>query len=569
MMRRNHIRLFCLFLAVYLSILKCGFSCAQSRQQIDSLNHIPFEQKIKNPKSLLPTYLTFAEKAKQTGYTLGEMEAYENISLLYYYLGKYDLELEYALRSIKGFLELNKLEKVARFYGELGYRMKRHDIKKAEFYMLTGMQMAEKYKFQTPLMGIYDNYGVLKELQNQYDSAFYYYNKGLKLKRKNNDIPGLPYSLNNLGGLMIIQKNYGEANQYLTEALEIREKIGDSLGMCESNLILADLNLIQYKYAEAFDNLNFVIAYTSKHSISNLLSNAYQKRAVVNEKSGDLSNALKDERLSRQFKDSLSQQSMRDKVAELQVLFDTQEKEKELLKEKANNEAIKTRFYATIGIAVALALLLFIVWQRQKLKLKRKELETLNRLNNERNRIARDLHDNLGAELTIVTSKLDTKIFKTEIQTEREELEQISKQTRNASIVLRETVWSIKSEKLTVSSLRYKIEEFYNRLENPNIFSLNFQMSNEDVELGPLLALNLFRIAQEALTNILKYAEAKDVSIDISNKILKISDDGKGFDIENVKKGYGLNNMESRAREMNASYSISSSETGTEIKVMF
>jgi signal transduction histidine kinase len=195
-------------------------------------------------------------------------------------------------------------------------------------------------------------------------------------------------------------------------------------------------------------------------------------------------------------------------------------------------------------------------------------LETLNRLNNERNRIARDLHDNLGAELTIVTSKLYTKIFKTEKQTEREELEHISKQTRNASIVLRETVWSIKSEKLTVTSLRNKIEEFYNRLEDPNIFSLNFQISNEDFELGPLLALNLFRIAQEALTNILKYADAKHVHIEISNKVLKISDDGKGFDIEKVKKGYGLNNMESRAKEMNASYSISSSENGTEIKIL-
>jgi signal transduction histidine kinase len=93
-------------------------------------------------------------------------------------------------------------------------------------------------------------------------------------------------------------------------------------------------------------------------------------------------------------------------------------------------------------------------------------------------------------------------------------------------------------------------------------------MSNEDFELGPLLALNLFRIAQEALTNILKYADAKHVHIEISNKVLKISDDGKGFDIEKVKKGYGLNNMESRAKEMNASYSISSSENGTEIKIL-
>lgn len=157
--------------------------------------------------------------------------------------------------------------------------------------------------------------------------------------------------------------------------------------------------------------------------------------------------------------------------------------------------------------------------------------------------------------------------FKTDKEQEKDELEQIAKQTRNAAIVLRKTVWSIKTEKLTVDSLKNKIEEFYRRFESDNLFKLEFKVTNEDSELGPLMALNLYRIAQETLTNILKYAAAKQVYIELSAKSLKISDDGKGFDSDKVKKGYGLHNMEARAKEMNANFELTSSVKGTEISV--
>ena len=67
----------------------------------------PLEQKIQFPKKNIPKYLKAAEDSKSLGYLLGEMEAYENLSLLYYYSGKYDLELEYALKSISDELKKN------------------------------------------------------------------------------------------------------------------------------------------------------------------------------------------------------------------------------------------------------------------------------------------------------------------------------------------------------------------------------------------------------------------------------------------------------------------------------
>jgi signal transduction histidine kinase len=409
---------------------------------------------------------------------------------------------------------------------------------------------------------------VLKEMQVQYDSALYFYQKGLKLKEKYNDKSGLPYSLTNLGGLMVLQKKFEEAKPYFSRALDIRKQLGDTIGICETYLFLSDIYLEQGSVDLALENLNFVIDQASEKGFYQMLSNSFKKRALIFEKNGDLKRSLEDERSSRQFKDSLAQQSMRDKLAELQVEFETNEKEKELLNERIKAERFQNWLWI-LGLLLIIVLLTTLSIQFKRTSEKRKlALKSSKDLEFERMRIARDLHDNLGAELTIVTSKLDTKIFKTDKELEKDELEQIAKQTRNAAIVLRETVWSIKSEKLTINSLKNKIEEFYRRFEADHIFKLDFSISNEEAELSPLMALNLYRIAQEALTNILKYAEAKNVIIELSGKLLKITDDGKGFDSDKIKKGYGLNNMETRAKEMHAVYSISSSEKGTEVKVL-
>lgn len=300
-----------------------------------------------------------------------------------------------------------------------------------------------------------------------------------------------------------------------------------------------------------------------------LLKNSYRAFSRLETLKGNYTLADSYFEQYEQYRDSILNIDKVKAVSEIQTKYNLQAKEKQILQEKAVSEENKKRFYATGGLAISLALILFLVWQRQKLRLRRKEVETLNRLTDERNRIARDLHDNLGAELTIVSSKIDTKIYKTDQDAEKEELEKIADLTRNASIVLRETVWSIKTEKLTLLSLTEKIKEFYQRLDIEESFSLNISSNDQQKELTPLLALNLFRISQEALTNVLKYANASHVEIQINSNSLSIKDNGKGFDIETIKKGYGLINMKSRVNEFNGTLSILSSNSGTSINVSF
>ena len=80
----------------------------------------------------------------------------------------------------------------------------------------------------------------------------------------------------------------------------------------------------------------------------------------------------------------------------------------------------------------------------------------------------------------------------------------------------------------------------------------------------------MFRIVQESSNNAFKYADCNHVIVTINRKEISITDDGKGFDFDTVRKGYGLQNIEVRATEMNAQLTIqTSSEKGTSISVKY
>jgi signal transduction histidine kinase len=532
------------------------------------LNYLPFEQKIKDPGKLVGTYLLLAEQAQKTGYVLGEMEAYENASLLYYYLGKYDLELKYALKAIKGFKKLGKLDKLAKSYGELGYRMKRHDLSKAMAYMRKGMRLAQSYSLEKVLMGIYDNYGVLQEMQLDYDSAYIYYTRGLELKRKYNDRSGLPYSLNNLGGLMVLQNKLDRAKPYFEEALQLRKKMRDTLGICETFLILSDIYTAEKNLDLARTNLDFVIQQAGKKRLYVLLSSAYNKRAKLNETEGKLKEALSDERNGIRFKDSLTNESMRNKLAELQVQFETQEKEYELLNERLKTNSFRNWLWV-LGLTVVVVLLSALSIQFRRTSEKRRlELQNLKDLEFERMRISRDLHDNIGAELTLITTKLDIKAATSNRPEEQTEMSELAALSREASVLLRETIWSIRQDAIKKSDLLEKIEQFATKRAHNELFIRCEIECDATEEIASANALHIYRIAQEAINNAVKYSKATSVVIRFTENSFCVSDNGLGFDLANYTPGYGVQNMKQRAEEMGAEFAINSASTGTSVRIL-
>ncbi len=197
----------------------------------------------------------------------------------------------------------------------------------------------------------------------------------------------------------------------------------------------------------------------------------------------------------------------------------------------------------------------------------------------ERKKIARELHDTLSQDLFahrlhIERVSLDYKknsgaFLEKSLMTLESETLQMVKGLQQIMFDLRP---SVLDEMGFVKSIPWYLE----LVEAENYIKSNFKIEGEEVKLGYEVEVNLFRIFQESLTNIVAHAEASNITVELvftSKTItLTIADDGQGFDTNNVKlgmkKGLGLLGMQERADLIKAEFSIiSNNETGTKITI--
>ena len=229
---------------------------------------------------------------------------------------------------------------------------------------------------------------------------------------------------------------------------------------------------------------------------------------------------------------------------------------------------IKPAFWQTDIFKVILSLLIvfsvaLIVQQYNKAKY-RKELQQLQvqkELQQERSRISRDLHDNIGAYTSALIAGINQ--LKNDESNKEENITELNDYASSIMGYLRETIWVLNKSHLTFTAFSDRFKNYAGRIiKNYPHLSLQFheQIENER-ELSPQFSLNLFRIMQEALQNACKHADASVVKISFSsnhNIQLNITDNGKGINSEKRDDSYGLQNMNERAKEIGFELDISS-----------
>ena len=197
----------------------------------------------------------------------------------------------------------------------------------------------------------------------------------------------------------------------------------------------------------------------------------------------------------------------------------------------------------------------------------------------ERRRVSRDLHDGIGQLLTGLKFQIEaiettaTYEFKDKVETIKNITGDIIKEVRRVSFNLRPTV-------LSDYGLPPVLKNFVQEINKITDVEISFKNPTEfSGRLGKKREANLYRIAQEAINNALKYAKASKIEISVTHDEeafnLVITDDGIGFTEAEVsqpnikmKSGHGLYNMKERANLMNAEFDIlSSTDEGTEISV--
>lgn len=211
-------------------------------------------------------------------------------------------------------------------------------------------------------------------------------------------------------------------------------------------------------------------------------------------------------------------------------------------------------FWPAVAVYVLLlagaAIYFFLLYNfRQKLK-----LQSL------RNRIAADLHDEVGATLSsiAISTRLVEKKYGRQAPEMLSILQQIKTDSEETIQTIRDTVWTLNPNNDSVEQLLEKMRSLAFQLLTPQDISLNFnnQLSATDttrLQLSMEQRQNLYLIFKEALNNILKHAEASKVSVTFKMNgqelLMTIVDNGKGFDATQRYEGNGLKNYKKRATE--------------------
>ena len=177
----------------------------------------------------------------------------------------------------------------------------------------------------------------------------------------------------------------------------------------------------------------------------------------------------------------------------------------------------------------------------------------------ERNRIANDLHDSLGGTLSALKLQFENVVLKNS-KTEASKFDNISVLIDGACSEVREIARNLKPASLENIGLEAAVRDLINKYNANTDVEISFNSYVEDIELDYETKLNMYRIIQELLNNVMKHAKATEVDVQLSKSsqelIINVEDNGEGFNINWVKKGLGLDSMQSRVNVLKGDLNI-------------
>lgn len=556
-----------------------------SKEKIDSINAISVQGVSISQDSVKRLLEATIASAKSIGYQKGVADAYLKLGINYFYLGNYKASYQSKLEAIKIYETTGDLASAANVYGELGYSSRRRDLNMANTLMQQAIKLAKSDSLKAKIHDIFNNYSVLKLMEKQYDSAKYYAKKGLLVKVVLKDTFGIPYSYSNLANVYVEEGRFNQAHSYFNKALSLRKNMKDSIGMGESYVQIAEAYNQQNKLNKALENYKKSMFYAQKKKYGALLSYNYYQVSNIYKKTKKVDSALHYLERHLKLKDSIEGEAVLKELAELRVQFDTEKKEKKILTQRvdiAEKElALSQKNTFIIGLVVLaaiLGILGYLFYSQQKLKNKQLQkenelkdallvIETQNRLQEQRLQISRDLHDNIGAQLTFIISSLDNLKYGFKLpENLGGKLKRISEFTTTTIHELRDTIWAMNKNEISFEDLQVRIVNF---IDNAKLSSettqFNFKVADnieQSVIFSSVQGMNVYRIIQEAINNAIKYAHPKliEVSIhqELDNLVVEIKDNGRGFNSDEVELGNGLNNMKKRALDIGADLVIDS-----------
>ncbi len=412
-------------------------------------------------------------------------------------------------------------------------------------------------------------YILLSNTFNNPDSISFYLGNAYELVKDNND---LVYSkvvvLNNQALLYDMVGKTKERNKKFIEAIKIAKEnnFAPFLPELYNNYSYALMEEGKFDEAKALLDTSLIISEQNKAldiqaSLLDTYSDLYKEM-------GDYGMSLKYLRKSMRKREAYRKQQQVQTSLFLSAVFETQKKEKELLLQEA--KLSRFRIYFLVAAVLILLLVLIIFYFRQKVSMERVRMESLEKeksleiadalikgQDEERKRLAMDLHDGLGARLGALKLKVDTVLF------DNSNYYEITSAIDDIARNVRELSHRMLPSRLAEIGLIDSLRNLIRSVNASSNMKIEFE-TNVETKLEDKLQVNLYYLIYELINNALKHSHGKTLFIQlfVSDESLTLSaeDDGVGFDTSVKGEGHGLTNIRQRVEYLNGKLLIESEE---------
>lgn len=450
-----------------------------------------------------------------------------------------------------------------------------------------------------------------KFLNGKYAEVDYYYRKsGIEVQRNNyekgkkyilkaldalkdKEINAYPLMLTSLGHIYLLQNDYSNAKQYLHQSLHYQNK-NNFKG--PSSATYLDLYYLEKRFEKNSTLEKYYLdkALEFNEGDINLLRDIYLAYKDYYSRNNDSNSELEYLNKYNNINDSIFNIEKVKVKTNIESQFQLNENKKELaLKEKIIQKDKNIKLTYLIGVSL-LGLLIFVIvifyflrlktqkklrknqklLHEEQLKLmlenQRTEIikEKIKAKVEERGKLSLELHDGIASEISALKLSLATEstLSKSEIDELVEKIDKLYSEIRNLSHSLDPDNIDFVEFSQFVANLCKQIEK--SGLQTTK--NLYITKKVDDLEVETLV--NVYRIIQEIVTNILKHANATEVVFDVvetdDTLYIHIKDNGVGFDVKESKQGIGLKNIQKRVASFKGNFSIETEKgNGAEVKI--
>lgn len=418
------------------------------------------------------------------------------------------------------------------------------------------------------------NKGDIYFTRTQYDSALYYYKTAAEYVKQVNE-PQLTQSYYlRMGDVLLEQKANREALDYLQKAEQLSDPSRPLSDELRAGYSLGDALYRMGRYKEAEALLLKSIAKAEQTGFTKNKQNGHAVLMALYKDQGRYKKAYEQQSQYLQLSDSMINADKIRAVNEIEIKYQVAQKDKAIMENKLMIARQGKKLYQNkiIITSISTGVLLLLIFgiavyrHRQKINLRDRKIEQLKAMmdgqEKERMRLSRELHDGLGGMLMGIKLNLKSVQRQHNDKAVHEDLAGIMQLLHDMGDEIRQASHNLMPDVLLKHHLKEALELYCEQLDTGGKLKIDLQFHGDLQQLDVSTELQVYRIIQELLHNIIRHAKATLAAIQVrcTDRTLCISveDNGKGFDTAQPADGAGLHNIEARIQSLNGYFSIAS-----------